>query len=49
MPAGKTQTVPVGVCRINVSAPTNVYLVAQSSFGGGSVTVTGRITARRAR
>lgn len=47
MPSGKTQTISVGACRINTATPKTVYLVAQSSFGGGSVTVTGRITARR--
>jgi hypothetical protein len=47
--ASKPQTLPVGMCRINITAPSVVYLVAQASFGGGSVTVTGRITARRAR
>jgi hypothetical protein len=47
--ASKVQTLPVGMCRININAPATVYLVAQSSFGGGSVTVTGRVTARRVR
>lgn len=47
--SGKPQTVPTGAFRINSAVNTNVYLVAQSSFGGGSVTATGRITARRTR
>lgn len=47
--SGKQQTLPTGMCRINANTSTNVYLVAQAAFGGGTVTATGRITARRTR
>ena len=49
MTSNKTQTLPTSLCRINTTTAKNVYLVAQSSFGGGSVTVTGYISARRVR
>jgi len=49
MTSGKAQTLPTGTFRSNSATPVNVYLVANASFGGGSVTVTGRITARRTR
>jgi hypothetical protein len=47
--SNKEQILPTGTCRINVNAQTSVYLVAQTTFGGGSVTGTGRIAARRVR
>jgi hypothetical protein len=46
---GATQTMQTGISRINVSAPTSVYLAAQGTFSGGSVTATGYIAARRVR
>jgi hypothetical protein len=49
MPAGKTQTTPTSLIRINTSTPKTVYLVAQATFGGGSVGVTGYVSARRVR
>ena len=47
--SGKRQVYPTGQCTSNSASPKNVYLVAQSTFGGGSVNVTGYISARRAR
>lgn len=47
--SGKTQTLPLSMIRIAANAPINVYLVAQATFGGGVVTATGRLTARRVR
>lgn len=49
MPSGKTQTTPTSLIRINTTTSKTVYLVAQASFGGGSVNVTGYISARRVR
>jgi hypothetical protein len=49
MPAGKTQTTPTSLIRINTSTAKPVYLVAQATFGGGTVTVQGYISARRVR
>lgn len=49
MPAGKTQTTPTSLIRINTSTPKTVYLVAQATFGGGSVTCAGYVSARRIR
>lgn len=49
MPSNKTQTTPTSMCRFNNTTQKNVYLVAQASFGGGSVSVTGYISARRVR
>jgi hypothetical protein len=49
MPAGKTQTTPTSLIRINTSTPKQVYLVGQATFGGGTVTCTGYISARRIR
>jgi hypothetical protein len=46
---GVNQTMQAGVCRINVSANTNIFLVAQSTFSGGTLTATGYISARRVR
>jgi hypothetical protein len=49
MPAGKTQTTPTSLIRINTASAKPVYLVAVATFGGGSVGVTGYISARRIR
>jgi hypothetical protein len=49
MTSNKKQILPLAMCRINIAAATTVYLMAQSSFGGGSVTATGRLIARRMR
>jgi hypothetical protein len=49
MTSNKQQILPLAMCRISVAAATPVYLMAQSSFGGGSVVATGRIIARRMR
>lgn len=49
MPSGKRQVLLTGQCTSNKSTPKTVYLVAQASFGGGSVSVSGYISARRAR
>jgi hypothetical protein len=49
MPSGKTQTTPTSLIRVNTSVSKTVYLMAQASFGGGSVNVTGYISARRVR
>jgi hypothetical protein len=46
---GVVQTMQTGICRINVSANTNVFLAAQSTFSGGTLTATGYISARRVR
>jgi len=46
---GVNQTMQAGICRINVSANTNIFLVAQSTFSGGTLTATGYISARRVR
>lgn len=43
------QVLQAGSVRLNSSTPQNAYLVAQSSFGGGTLNVTGFISARRAR
>jgi Collagen triple helix repeat (20 copies) len=47
MPSGKTQTTPTSLIRVNTAVQKNVYLVAQATFGGGSVNVTGYASARR--
>jgi collagen type II alpha len=47
-PNNQMQTVQTGLCRINISAAANIYLVGQSVFGG-TCTVTGFISARRMR
>jgi Collagen triple helix repeat (20 copies) len=49
MPSGKTQTTPTSLVRVNTSTQKNIYLVAQATFGGGSVNVTGYVSARRVR
>jgi len=45
---GVTQTMQTGACRINVIAPTNIFLVAQGTFNS-TCTATGYISARRMR
>jgi hypothetical protein len=49
MPSNKTQTTPTSLMRVNTSTSKTVYLVALAVFGGGIVTVTGYISARRVR
>jgi hypothetical protein len=49
MPSGKTQTTPTSLIRVSTSTSKSVYLVALATFGGGTVTVTGYISARRVR
>lgn len=49
MPSGKTQTTPTSLIRVNTATQKSIYLVAQATFGGGSVNVTGYISARRVR
>jgi hypothetical protein len=49
MPAGKTQTTPTSLIRVNTTTTKPVYLVAVATFGGGTVTVTGYVSARRIR
>lgn len=44
-----TQTMQSGLARVNISANANVYLAAQVTFSGGTVTATGYIAARRVR
>jgi hypothetical protein len=46
---GASQTMQTGVCRVNLSAPASVYLVARGTFSGGSLTGTGYVSARRVR
>lgn len=43
------QTMPTGTYRVNVSATTNVYLVAQATFSSGNCQTTGFMRARRVR
>jgi hypothetical protein len=49
MPSNKTQTTPTSLIRVNTTVLKPVYLVAWSTFGGGTVSVTGYISARRVR
>jgi hypothetical protein len=49
MPSGKTQTTPTSLIRVSTAVQKTVYLVAQATFGGGSVNVTGYASARRIR
>ena len=49
MPSNKTQTTPTSLIRVNTATLKSVYLVALAVFGGGSVTVTGYVSARRVR
>jgi hypothetical protein len=44
-----SQTMQAGVCRVNVSAGTTVYLVASAAFSTAGLTATGYISARRVR
>lgn len=46
---GATQTMQTGISRINISAATNVYLTAQGTFSGGTLSATGYVSARRVR
>jgi hypothetical protein len=47
---GSTDVLPLGPCRINLSAAATYYLVGYvSSSGGTGITATGKIWARRAR
>jgi hypothetical protein len=43
------QTMQAGVCRVNVSAATTVYLVASAAFSTAGLTATGYVSARRVR
>ena len=43
------EVMQAGICRINVSANTNVFLVAQGTFSSGTLSATGYISARRVR
>lgn len=47
--SGKEQCLSVTSARYNITGPQTIYLVAQASFGGGSVVATGRLVARRMR
>jgi Collagen triple helix repeat (20 copies) len=49
MPSNKTQTTPTSLIRVNTSTSKTVYLVALAVFGGGVVSVTGYVSARRVR
>jgi hypothetical protein len=44
-----TQVMQTGFDRVNISAGQNVYLVAQSTFSGGTMTAQGFLCARRIR
>jgi hypothetical protein len=44
-----SQTMQAGICRINVSVNTNVFLVAQAAFSTAGLSATGYISARRVR
>jgi hypothetical protein len=46
---GSTQGMPVGMARTSLASTTTVYLVAQSSFSGSTLTAYGYIGARRVR
>lgn len=46
---GAQQVLPTGPMRVNVAAPTTVYLVAQAVFTVSTMTASGVINARRAR
>jgi hypothetical protein len=47
--SAQVQTIQTGMTRVNVSATTNVFLLAQATFASGTVTAQGFISARRAR
>jgi hypothetical protein len=46
---GAQQVLPTGQMRVNVAAPTTVYLVAQAVFTVSTMTACGTISARRMR
>jgi hypothetical protein len=46
---GAVQVLPTGCVRVNVSAATSVYLVAEATFATSTMGATGYISARRAR
>jgi hypothetical protein len=45
--SAQTQTMQTGVTRVNVSATTSVFLLAQATFASGTCTATGFISAAR--
>jgi hypothetical protein len=47
--SGVQQAIASGIKRYSESATTSVYLIADASFAGGTMTATGTIAARRAR
>jgi hypothetical protein len=46
---GSLSSIPVPAITVNVSVPTNVYLVAQAAFASGTCTGGGKLIARRRR
>lgn len=48
-PAGNSQSQVAPILRFSISSTTTVYLVANSTFGGGTLTASGFIRARRVR
>jgi hypothetical protein len=49
MPSNKVQNIPTSLVRVNTAVPKDVFLVVMASFGGGTVTATGYMSARRIR
>jgi hypothetical protein len=49
MPSNKVQNIPTSLVRVNTATTKSVYLVVMASFGGGTVTATGYMSARRVR
>jgi hypothetical protein len=49
MQSNKIQSMPTSLLRVNTATAKNVYLVVMANFGGGSVTATGYMSARRVR
>jgi len=47
--ANSGQVLPLATCRLSLSAPATVYLIALCGFSSGTTTVFGRIDARRVR
>jgi hypothetical protein len=47
--ANSGQVLPLATCRLSLSAPATVYLIALCGFSSGTTTAYGRIEARRAR
>jgi hypothetical protein len=47
--SAQTQTMQTGATRVNVSATTSMFLLAQAVFASGTCTATGFISARRRR